>query len=186
MSTEKGAGFEVTPQSELGTRILMLLGGGGISVSKKGEEELVRLTTAGATEGGETIELTMTPDEAMSLIEALSIAARAGTGKTLTELVVERAEATAEASKCRRCMECLGQEHHFLEGVGDCPDCEDYSCGNCPGAGCKHCGVVADLCEKCLDHVFGKGDCGDCGDCGGTGVVNVRPGRSTELARSDA
>lgn len=45
----------------------------------------------------------------------------------------------ANDESCRRCSECIGQDHHWIEGGSlpdECPDCitaaSDYVCKHCP------------------------------------------------------
>jgi hypothetical protein len=71
---------EVT--TELGTRVLMLQHGGSIMLTRHDDNPLV-LTTAAP--GGVKVRLVLTPDEALSLIEVLAIAARSGAGRELID-----------------------------------------------------------------------------------------------------
>lgn len=46
---------------------------------------------------------------------------------------------------CRRCTECVGEEHHWLTSMPECP--EDGE----PFIPCKHCDARAALCEECFE-----------------------------------
>lgn len=68
----------------------------------------------------------------------------------------------ASSSHCRRCSECIGQEHHFLE------HCEHPSNGDAAefyGFICKHCEVKADICDECEGPVFPITGAAVCAEC---------------------
>lgn len=65
---------------------------------------------------------------------------------------------------CRRCSECEGAEHHFLE---HCDDPAATPAGEEPFAGyiCKHCEQKADMCDECSGPIWphtGQTVCADC------------------------
>lgn len=74
-------------------------------------------------------------------------------------------------TECRRCSECLGEQHHWVDGgppevcphgrpdSQDCPLCWDEA----PGLACKHCPATADSCH-CEDNE-------GCAACDGAGVI---------------
>lgn len=72
---------------------------------------------------------------------------------------------------CRRCSECVGMTHHWIEGDDFTGDNEtggpEYVCKHCecPGRECDHCGG-----DGCLDVE----DDDLCPLCSGEGVVEVR------------
>lgn len=93
-------------------------------------------------------------------------------------------------SECRRCIECEGSEHHWMENgdFGADDDDPDYledehrqPTGNM--FICKHCDAVGDDCPKC----GGSGEASDapegvpCFDCGGDGIVVVEPRKFSDL-----
>lgn len=49
----------------------------------------------------------------------------------------------ARRRTCRRCTECVGEEHHWLTSMPECPE------GGEPFIPCKHCDERAALCEEC-------------------------------------
>ena len=63
---------------------------------------------------------------------------------------------------CRRCADCCGRDHHWIEDV---TDEHDYVC--------KHCPATAKMCHHC----DGNGDEPDtedpCEDCVGEGVIET-------------
>ena len=61
-------------------------------------------------------------------------------------------------SACRRCSECIGQAHHWLE--------DGY------GVACKHCDAIAELCLSCT---VGDND-PDCSECQGQPIFGARLG----------
>lgn len=79
---------------------------------------------------------------------------------------------------CRRCTECKGQDHHWLEHgaplTDDCPHGELLStdCESCirdaPAYVCKHCEAPGDACDWCDE---GLTHAGACTACDGTGVI---------------
>ena len=70
-------------------------------------------------------------------------------------------------SACRRCSECVDQDHHWSSEIRT-DDAERLQC--------KHCDATAAECETCDGE--GSGDFNDeswiCGTCVGTGIVDVR------------
>jgi hypothetical protein len=91
-------------------------------------------------------------------------------------------------SECRRCSECVGCDHHWLENgdFGADEDDPDYledeyrqPTGNMYI--CKRCPAVGDDCAYC----HGSGEVGDyyapCFECGGAGVVAAAPKRFADL-----
>jgi hypothetical protein len=44
---------------------------------------------------------------------------------------------------CRRCLECIGQDHHWLTSMPECPE------GGEPFIPCKHCPARAGVCVEC-------------------------------------
>jgi hypothetical protein len=68
--------------------------------------------------------------------------------------VSEEAEPLVKA--CRRCSECQGEEHHFLEHVEHPDQSDDETTITEEWAGfiCKHCEVKADQCEQCDGPIF--------------------------------
>lgn len=66
------------------------------------------------------------------------------------------------AKPCRRCSECMGSEHHWLDGYVEGGADADHSC--------KHCSALGQTCEAC----DGSGDAGEgefCEACDGYGVI---------------
>jgi hypothetical protein len=60
------------------------------------------------------------------------------------------------ATDCRRCSECIGEEHHFSDVIRD--DNGDFEC--------KHCDVVAEACNACCEHpVWPPHESGFCEGC---------------------
>jgi hypothetical protein len=51
------------------------------------------------------------------------------------------------SAECRRCIECEGQEHHWLVWLAEVKP------GQEPEVPCKHCDAKAPLCERCCDGV---------------------------------
>lgn len=51
----------------------------------------------------------------------------------------------AESPACRRCADCTGQEHHWLE------DCDEST--GWVGYSCKHCPARAEMCDYCDDVI---------------------------------
>jgi len=66
---------------------------------------------------------------------------------------------TTAQPTCRRCSECEGAEHHWIDNT----DFEDE--GDATHV-CKHCQVLGDECEECC----GLGEA-TCPDCKGEGVL---------------
>ena len=58
--------------------------------------------------------------------------------------LAERAAREA-AETCRRCTECVGEEHHWLTSMPECP--EDGE----PFIPCKHCDARAAVCDECFE-----------------------------------
>lgn len=93
---------------------------------------------------------------------------------------------SVEQQACRRCSECIGQDHHWMEdggypdtcsheltseqeqqiedGAGDCPHCFESVADYC----CKHCEAKADSCEACG---YGSEPDVSCEQCSGRGLV---------------
>jgi hypothetical protein len=63
---------------------------------------------------------------------------------------------------CRRCSECIGQDHHFLEHAEEPTDDNDEGFA---GYICKYCEVKADLCESCDGPVYPTTGATKCADC---------------------
>lgn len=62
---------------------------------------------------------------------------------------------------CRRCLECVGEEHHWLTSMPECP--EDGE----PFIPCKHCDARAAVCDECCEApvwpiVSNQPLCADC------------------------
>ncbi len=68
----------------------------------------------------------------------------------------------SDVPQCRRCSECEGQEHHWIESY--CEESNTYYA-------CKHCPVVGDPCLECEGGLDPDGSA--CPACGGVGVVNI-------------
>lgn len=51
----------------------------------------------------------------------------------------------APAPRCRRCVECVGQPHHWLTSVPEFPEVGE------PYVPCKHCDARAAVCEECWE-----------------------------------
>ncbi len=90
---------EVEDQSIMGTRIIMLADGTSLSFSKPDDSEIIRvrltwptIDRVGLARTGR-ISFMLKPDEALSIIEILAIAARPHTGKTLVEAICEHYDA---------------------------------------------------------------------------------------------
>ena len=62
-------------------------------------------------------------------------------------------------NKCRRCSECVGQAHHWMDN-------DAFQDEGDPQYACKHCPAVAFWCEECV----GEG----CKDCNDTGIGEIR------------
>jgi hypothetical protein len=62
---------------------------------------------------------------------------------------------------CRRCSECIGEDHHFIEHA-EAPTDDDEGFA---GYICKHCEVKADLCESCDGPVYPITGATKCADC---------------------
>jgi hypothetical protein len=62
---------------------------------------------------------------------------------------------------CRRCVECRGEEHHWLTSMPECPEEGE------PYVPCKHCDARAPLCDQCMEAPVWPltGDPTLCGDC---------------------
>jgi hypothetical protein len=71
-------------QTQLGTRIVMLIHGGSITITKRADTEVVELTVH-KVDSRKLVEALLTSDEALSLIEFLAVAARRGTGREIVE-----------------------------------------------------------------------------------------------------
>lgn len=66
-------------------------------------------------------------------------------------------------TKCRRCGECVGSDHHWIESCD--PDIAHWY-------ECKHCDAVADECPQCGDD--GQPiDGGSCDCCYGSGIIKA-------------
>lgn len=76
---------------------------------------------------------------------------------------------------CRRCSECRGCSHHWLENEdfgGDESDDNENPTGN--DYVCKHCDVVGNECPVCHGEGYlnlSDTDVSDCKRCDGSGVV---------------
>lgn len=62
---------------------------------------------------------------------------------------------------CRRCVECAGQQHHWLTSMPECPENGE------PFIPCKHCDARSAVCEDCFDGAVWPPDrdpplCSDC------------------------
>lgn len=51
----------------------------------------------------------------------------------------------AVSASCRRCIECLGEDHHWLTSIPECPE------GGEPFIRCKHCDARAGICIECAE-----------------------------------
>lgn len=90
---------------------------------------------------------------------------------------------------CRRCSECVGCEHHWLDNtefgaINECGLDRPDATGN--EYMCKHCPAVGDECENCGGDgsIDGKDDecsAACCPTCRGRGVIVARPKRFEEL-----
>jgi hypothetical protein len=60
---------------------------------------------------------------------------------------------------CRRCSECVGQEHHWI-------DASDVEGPDDPDLDCKHCDAKAFTCEEC-DEEIAIAPNRRCRNCGG-------------------
>jgi hypothetical protein len=85
---------------------------------------------------------------------------------------------------CRRCSECPGADHHWIESVyGDEPINESS-----PSHICKHCDATGDECDACDGEGGEVVDIGErdnggvalCPPCKGHGVVERAPGRGAK------
>jgi len=65
---------------------------------------------------------------------------------------------TTTQQTCRRCSECEGAEHHWIDNT-------DFEDEGDPTHRCKHCPALGDECEEC------EGLSGICPKCNGEGVV---------------
>lgn len=70
------------------------------------------------------------------------------------------AEQDAARYECRRCSECPGEEHHWLQPEHDPKTDRSF-------VPCKHCDAEALLCEVCFECAVWPivGDAPVCGDC---------------------
>ena len=71
--------------SEMGTRVLLLLTGGALTLTK-GEDDVITLV---AQYGHARVTLLLAPVEALSLIGSLAVAAKPGSGKAFIEVAAE-------------------------------------------------------------------------------------------------
>lgn len=69
---------KITPQSELGTRVLLLESGATIAITKKDDSELIDMDVW--HDKTMIFSTKLEPREALTLIESLAVAARPGTG----------------------------------------------------------------------------------------------------------
>jgi hypothetical protein len=53
--------------------------------------------------------------------------------------------AVIDSATCRRCTECVGEQHHWLTAMPECPE------GGEPFIPCKHCDARAALCDECFE-----------------------------------
>lgn len=95
------------------------------------------------------------------------------------------------ANECRRCSECVGSEHHWMENgdFGADDDDPDYledeyrqPTGNMYI--CKHCPAAGDDCPHCRgagEFAAASGSVVPCFDCGGDGIVVTTPKRFADL-----
>ena len=72
-------------QTELGTRVLVLEGGGCLVVTKHEAENTFLTARDHFGLEATTIKLSLTQSEVLQLIEQLAIAARVGTGRAIVE-----------------------------------------------------------------------------------------------------
>jgi hypothetical protein len=80
---------------------------------------------------------------------------------------------------CRRCSECEGQDHHWLDNqdFGNDPDEAEDPTGN--QYVCKHCEAVGNECNECegegeiMDDEACHGS--ECPVCDGRGIVRSKP-----------
>lgn len=56
--------------------------------------------------------------------------------------------APAPGAACRRCLECIGQAHHWLTSM---PDASLMAAGGDPFIPCKHCDARAGVCSECCE-----------------------------------
>lgn len=54
----------------------------------------------------------------------------------------------AGETPCRRCVECIGQDHHWLTSM---PEMYREGIGGGAYVPCKHCEARAGLCEECFE-----------------------------------
>lgn len=81
------------------------------------------------------------------------------------EKVAGGPEPTTEAgTPCRRCSECIGEEHHWLEHCED-PDEVETDVEPFVGFICKHCEVRAFQCEQCDGPIFPMTGATACAEC---------------------
>lgn len=76
--------------------------------------------------------------------------------------------AESHTSPCRRCADCVNQDHHWLEHCDDPEDLETRDSTWC-GYECKHCPARAELCAHCDGPVWPADEVaretGLCGEC---------------------
>jgi hypothetical protein len=75
---------------------------------------------------------------------------------------------------CRRCTECEGADHHWLQGEVDFDETTGAPLFDAE-YGCKHCEAVGAPCEACgADPEFDEAPPDpDCAECNATGIVVV-------------
>ncbi len=69
----------------------------------------------------------------------------------------------SDQQPCRRCSECVGQEHHFLEHAAE-PEGDDDSMWFA-GYVCKHCEAKADICDGCDGPIYPITGASQCPEC---------------------
>jgi hypothetical protein len=67
---------------------------------------------------------------------------------------------------CRRCTECLGEDHHWLPWLPDFDESGD------PFVPCKHCDARANLCEDCFEAPASPPAGDRCEDCARAAVAS--------------
>jgi hypothetical protein len=69
----------------------------------------------------------------------------------------------AESTTCRRCSECVGEEHHWMVILAE-PHIDDEGNAGELIVPCKHCGEIATVCDECEGPVFpaGRSLCAEC------------------------
>lgn len=93
---------------------------------------------------------------------------------------------TGEQPKCRRCSECQGEEHHWLEDGSPAEECPHGEAGEqsmatnngwckmcideAPDYVCKHCPATGEMCMNC-SLMEPEVEPIDCKECRGTGVI---------------